>query len=424
MDFSFLSSVSYLEALPRNKITWSSKCIPLVKPYCLLGLLLFSMSLHASFIESTMGTAVVDDATAAYYNPSALMLLKNPQIIALGSIGSTQTQFIGQSLQLATSYTQYGTSNALINTILPSFYLGIPVTKDLTFGFAVIANDFQVNIEDHSILRYAQSNNRIQDIDLVPAVGFKLNKFISLGAGLNRSHAHFILHPLTGLPGLNQPDNQSTNQSSGDSWGWDLGFLLKPTKASTLGFNYRSAITYGMNGQSTFTGYPIITSNQYDFNYWTPARSIFSISHFITPQFGVIGTAQFIQWSIFKDITIHNIASRVGILPVEKVYYNFKDTWLITVGGNYRISSNWIIRTAGSYTQSPSNGKFQIDTGDSITLGASLGYTISKHIILDCSYAHAFMKNKNIQVTTVQNYITGIEKGALNAFALKLTVNI
>ena len=88
------------------------------------------------------------------------------------------------------------------------------------------------------------------------------------------------------------------------------------------------------------------------------------------------------------------------------------------------MSSKWIIRLAGSYTQSPTNGKFQIDYGDSITLGTSMGYTIFKNVILDASYAHAFIKNQNIHVTTAQNFITGIQKGAINAFALKLTVNI
>lgn len=251
------------------------------RQFLFIGFLLFSSSLYASFIESTIGAAVVDDATATYYNPAALTLLKNPQIIALGSVGSTQTQFIGQSIQLSTGYMQSGTSNALISTFLPSFYFGTPATNHITLGVAVVANDFYRNIEDHSILRYAQSNNRIQDVDLVSAVGFKLNTFISVGAGLNHSHAHFLLQPLTGLPSLNIPDNQSNNESSADSWGWDLGFLLKPTLTTTLGFNYRSAMTYGMKGNSTFDGYPQITSNQYHFNYWTPARSIFSISHLI-----------------------------------------------------------------------------------------------------------------------------------------------
>ena len=389
-----------------------------------IGFLLSSNTLQASFIESTMGAAIVDDATASYYNPAALTLLKKPQIISLGSIGNSQTQFSGQSTQLATSFIQSGTSSASLNYFLPSVYLGMPLTHNVIAGVAVVANDFNRDIDERSILRYAQSSNQIQDIDVVPAIGFKLNQFISFGAGLNRSWAHFLLQPISGLPSLNIPDSQSRNDSSGEGWGGDVGLLIKPTEATILGFNYRSAITYGLKGTSTFNGYPRVTSNHYYFKYWTPARSVFSINHFITPQLGLMGTVQFIQWSIFKDVTLDNIATSIGILPSANVHFNFHDTWLITLGANYRMSPKWIIRAAGSYTQAPSNGKFQIDNGDSISIGGSTGYTLFENIILDCSYAHAFIRNQAIHTTTTQNSINGINKGAVNAVAVKLTINI
>lgn len=390
----------------------------------LMGLILCSSSLHASFIESSMGAAVIDDATATYYNPAALTRLKKPQFITLGSIGKSHTQFSGQSTQLITHYTQSGVSDTYVNDFLPSFYFAMPVTTKILAGVAVVANELNGNIDQHSILRYAQSNNSIKDIDVVPALGYKFNDFFSVGVALNRSRANFLLQPISGIPSLNIPDSQSSNESSGNAWGSDMGVLLRPGKATALGFNYRSAITYEMKGKSTFNGQPTITSNRYRFTYWTPARSVFSISQGVTPELGFIGTIQFIQWSIFKNVTLHEIATRSGILPSSIIHYNLHDTWLLTLGSNYRFSSKWVVRAAGSYTQSPSNGKFQIDTGDSITIGTSIGYTIFDNIIIDCSYAHAFVKNQDINASTAQNSTNGINKGERNAFALKLTVNV
>ena len=200
--------------------------------------------------------------------------------------------------------------------------------------------------------------------------------------------------------------------------------MLKPTVATMLGFNYRSAITYEMNGKSTFNGNPSITSDNYRFNYWTPARSVLSISQAVTPQIGLIGTIQYIQWDIFKKVTLHNIATNRGIVPSSMVHYNFHNAWIITFGSNYRMSSKWIIRGAGSYMQSPSNGRFQVDNGDSMTLGASIGYTMFENFIIDCSYAHAFIKDQAIRTTTTQTSVNGINKGSRDAFALKLTINV
>ena len=71
------------------------------KPRSLLfsWLLLLPLTGHASFIESTIGTAVVSDATATYFNPASLTLLKNPQIITQGSSSVLNTHFKGQFIQ-------------------------------------------------------------------------------------------------------------------------------------------------------------------------------------------------------------------------------------------------------------------------------------------------------------------------------------
>src|SRR5206468_81261 len=101
---------------------------------------------------------------------------------------------------------QSGSSVTQTHYFLPSLYLGTPVTDNITVGLATLSNFFNSNIDDDSILRYAQSSSSIRSFDLVPAIGIKFNEFISLGANINFSYANFILHPITGIPSLNIPD--------------------------------------------------------------------------------------------------------------------------------------------------------------------------------------------------------------------------
>lgn len=389
--------------------------------------LLFPSIIHASFIESTMGAAVVNDATAAYYNPAALALLKNTQLIALNSIAHLHTQFSGQSTQVRTGFTQTGVSSADTHYYLPSFYLGIPTTNKLSFGLAVISNIFNRDTEGNSLLRYVQASNSIQDIDIVPAVSVKLTDFLSLGAAMNFSYADFLLKPIYGFPSLNIPDSQSRNESSGNGIGEDIGLLLKPGPATLIGFNYRSAITYRLSGTSVFESNPPVISDHYGFNFWTPARSVLSINQFLTPTLGMIGTLQRIEWSIFKEIRIHGIATQIGTKPVTlnaTVPYHLHDTWLLTLGGYYRITPKWIFRLASSYNESPGNSNYQISNGDSIIVGASTGYEITSHIMVDGSYAHAFIQKQNINVSSANYLIDGITSGFTDAFSLKLTVKL
>lgn len=391
-------------------------------------LLFAPLTAQASFIESTMGTAVVNDATATYHNPAALTLVKQPQIIALGSVARFNSTFNGQSKQLATGFMQSGQSSSGSNYFLPSLYLALPEHNNITLGFAVISNFFNRDTDENSLLRYVQGSNNIEDVDFIPALGLKLNPYVSLGVGLNFSYAKIILQPTSGFPSLNIPDSQSQNISSGTSFGGDVGILITPNRSTTIGFNYNGAMTYDLHGNSTLNTSPSITSNQYHFKFWTPARNVLSINQFITPKLGIIGTLQYIQWSIIRDLNLYNFATQVGARPTiisnATIHYRLHNAWLYTLGTYYRISSKWIIRAAGTYNQSPGNPSYQISNGDSIILGASAAYQFNKNIIIDGSYAHAFIKDQGIHVTSGTFAINGINSASRDAVSMKLTINV
>lgn len=392
----------------------------------LLGCCYLPALTHASFIEATMGTAVVNDATASYHNPAALVLLKNPQLIGLGSYATSYSQFSGSATQTGTGYFQSGSTQTSAKYSLPSFYAGMPANDHISLGVAVISNFFNNNPDENSILRYTESGNNTNDIDVIPAIGVRINNYFSIGASVNLSHAKMVINPISGFPTINIPDSYSHNVASANSVGGDMGILLRPTRLTLIGLNYQSAMTYQFRGSSTLQSTPSITSNNYSFKFWTPARTILSISHFFNKSIGIITTAQYIQWNIFNNVNLNNVATQVGKVP--KIInatspYHLHNSWIYTLGGQYRPLPKWIIRTAVSYFQSPANGYYQISNGANIILGASMGYDINKNITVDAGYAHAFIQSQKINISTGTNLIEGVTTGLRNAFSLKLTLN-
>lgn len=382
--------------------------------------LLFPTVLCASFVESTMGLAVVNDATAAFYNPASLVQLKSSQFISLNTYAQFSNYFTGQTT--LGGFTQAGDANIQTNYFLPSLYLGIPIMNRVTLGLAVVGNSFNKDFESNSILRYAQSNSSTESIDFVPALGVKINQYLALGAGMNFSIVRMWLNPIIGFPGLNIPDSQSHNSSSGEGFGGDVGFLLTPRQGTLIGFNYRTAVTYPMSGTSTLDN-PAIVSNHYQFNIWTPANAVLTIGQLVTPSLGFISTVHYIQWDIYKDMTINGIAGPQGITN-GTAYFRLHNSWILTFGGQYRIIPKLVFRAASSYIQSPASGNYQISNGDGLVLGASVGYQIIKNIALDSSYAHEFVGNKSINITTGRNIIMGVNTGARDSVSLKLTINM
>ncbi|MDP1603459.1 MAG: outer membrane protein transport protein [Legionella sp.] len=396
------------------------------KHYVTTGFLFLCGSLQASFIEQTLGAAVVKDATAVYFNPAALTILPNQQFIMLGTMARSQFQFTGSAERLPFGINESGATTTISNFFLPSLYASFPINDKFAAGFALVANDFNRDLENHSILRYVQARNQTDDMDLVPALGIKINDFFSIGGNLNFSHAHFVQEPVSGISRLNIPESRSLNDSKGSSVGGDIGILIKPGKKTALGFNYRSAISYQLQGSSTLTGRQFVSSANYHFKYWTPARSVLSLSHFPNEKFGYIGTIQYLQWDIFKASNVYNFATQSGsrafIVPQARINYNFHNSWLLTLGTIYNVSPKWIVRIAGTYNQSPSSGRFQISTGDSLVVGSSMGYQLMKNLTVDCSYGHGFFKKENINISTAQNLITGVNQGEHDAVSLKLTL--
>lgn len=144
----------------------------------IFGFCLLSGPLHASFIEQTMGTAVVKDATAIYFNPAALTLSPHYQLILLGTLARAQFEFSGSAQKVPFGSSESGSTTTQSNFFLPSMYLSIPVSERFVAGFAVVANDFNRELDNSPILRYILARNQTNNIDFIPALGIKINQFL------------------------------------------------------------------------------------------------------------------------------------------------------------------------------------------------------------------------------------------------------
>lgn len=392
-----------------------------IKQTAITALLLLPMTCHASFIETTIGTAVVNDATATFHNPAGLVALKKTQIVGLGSLATFQSTFKGSVTQ--NGFTQTGTADSQSHYQIPSLYIGVPLLNKFTLGLAIITDEANRSVDDNSILRYSQASNTLQDKDIIPAIGLKINPYFAVGAGVNFSYSNFVLQPVTGIPTLNIPDSRSHNQYDGHGIGGNIGVLWRPNDMTVAGFDYHSSMTYNLSGTSTFNGTPPLTSNQYSSTLWTPARSVLSVNHFINHQLGFVGTAQYIQWNIYRNVHINGIATPFGIVNATSPYH-LHNSWLFTLGSHYRVTPQWIVRVAASYVESPGNRYYQISNGNSYVVGASTGYTMNDTLTLEAGYAHVFVEDVNIHINNNRTQINGTNSAYRNAVSLKLMVNI
>ncbi|HSW93660.1 MAG TPA: outer membrane protein transport protein [Gammaproteobacteria bacterium] len=394
-------------------------------------ILLFSFLLPkesmASFIETTMGTAVVNDATASYFNPAALLQLKNTQIIPLMTLMQYRTSFNGTVTTASSGFSQSGTANATSWFYSPSFYAGLPLNKKVTLGLAFVSHFVNRDPDENSILETIQPGNSIQDYTLVPGFGMKLNDILSVGAGLVFSYTRLSSSPTPGLPGTSNPNVTGTNQSSGSGIGGNIGFLLKPRDGTLIGLNYRTQISYPEKGTSRINGPTPLTSSGYQFQLTIPARATLSLAQQLTKNSKLIMTVQHINWNHIKTIQVNGVTTLIGTTSVithAVIPEYLKNTWILTLGDNYRFKPDWILRVAGTFNESPGNSSYQITEGNSYILLASLGHDINKILTVDVGYAHAFIQDASIHTNGQRVIINGINSASRDAASLKLTVNV
>src|SRR6185312_9870901 len=96
--------------------------------------------------------------------------------------------------------------------------------------------------------------------------------------------------------------------------------------------NYRSKIVMDLDGHSDFTGG--FYSNQFKVNIPMPPTTSLSIYHDVTPNWALMGTVAYDQWSVIQYYYGQNIATPFG--PTNAVLpQNFKNTFDFSVGTHY-----------------------------------------------------------------------------------------
>ena len=93
-----------------------------------------------------------------------------------------------------------------------------------------------------SIFRNQITKIDLQTVVVNPTIAFKINEYLSVGAGIDWMWGQAKLEKTPVAPGVGNLYN-SELKGDGDAWGYNFGVLLKPTENFRIGANYRSPFT-------------------------------------------------------------------------------------------------------------------------------------------------------------------------------------
>jgi len=339
-------------------------------------------------------TAQADDPSAIYYNPAGLTQLKGNNLM----LGATYLRLDGGEFTGTTPLTGGATaseSQKSLDFIIPNAYF-TRTTSDgyIAYGIGVFS-PFGLGQEyenkNTSIFRNQITLIDLQTVVVNPTIAFKINEYLSVGAGIDYMWGKAKLEktPVASVGNLYNSTLESDWGVDGDAWGYNFGVLLKPTQNFRIGANYRSSFTLKIKDadvtiSNTNPAYGVVpalgatpASTKGGATVAMPATFALGAAYTIG-KLTVEADADWTFWSSFSSLPI-TIQNPVPTLPSTANPKQWEDVVAFRLGVEYRVTDPLSLRAGFVYDPTPVPGSTlgpELPDSDKLDYMLGVGYKI------------------------------------------------
>ena len=293
------------------------------------------------------------------------------------------------------------------SAVIPNLYGVMRLSDDLSAGIAVTVPFGNANTYDPNWYgRYLGTKTAARSADINPAIAWRIDDAWSVGAGLSAQYFSLDVSSainqaaIFGVPGT--PDASWRFKASDWAFGYNLGVMVD-LGGTRLGLTYRSSTHHKIEGNLDFTGAsPLLgmISGPASAKAQLPATTGLSATSEITPDLSVSAELQFSQWSVFKNVVIQSQNP-----PFPNVQ-GYRDTWMVAVGGVYKLDDQWSIKTGIAFDETPVTSRYRAVTladTDRYLLGLGAEVKLTDSMTLEAAYGHSFNFNHPNMNSSINN---------------------
>ncbi|MBS1142958.1 MAG: transporter [Proteobacteria bacterium] len=348
--------------------------------------------------------AIADNASTVFYNPAGMTQLQRIEVS--GGISAVGTSF---------KFTDQGSSvGALAGTgngndgggwgFIPNGYISWALTKDLYVGLGIGAPFGMKTEYDDRWVGAAQSQSfDVKTYNLNPSVAYRVNEYVSLGGGLNIQRLEATYKRLTAIS-VNGAASPLKLTLDDNSLGWNMGALFTLTPQTKLGISYRSEVKYSTTGRIEITGPAAANSSDARADITLPDVWILSVTHKLSDRVELLGDVSRTGWSSIPKVDVIRTTATLSGLQVgttaQTLDTDFKDTWRIAVGANYKLNNEWMLKGGLAYDQTPVQGPTTrlVSLPDNDRTWFSLGaqWKPTKSMTIDAGATYLYVKDARI----------------------------
>jgi long-chain fatty acid transport protein len=394
--------------------------------------------------------AAGDDASVIVNNPAAMSLLPGTYTFQADVTGiNFSSQFHGTGTDAQGRPLTGGDGGDAGTTIpVPALYFAAKVGDRWHIGAAFTAPfGFKTDYDAGWVGRYNAIKSDFKSLDGTLSASFDVTDTFSIGASfiaqktsaeltsainfnsvglglIQQAAAGGLLPPqlvpqyLALVNGAIPPGTDGLVRIKGDDWayGWQLGGLWRLTDKDRFALNYRSKIDSTLEGTANYVvpsnvtavlsspqvapilagagGVPFThTTGTADFT--TPAVATASFWH-QDEKFGLGADISWTKWDSFKELAVNygNPAQ-----PPSSETYNWRNSWFVSVGGEYYMSDKLTLRGGVAVDSTPTYSATRSPRVPDSTrkwVAFGIGYNATKNFEINAGYAHIFVNKAHM----------------------------
>jgi long-chain fatty acid transport protein len=314
--------------------------------------------------------------------------------------------------------------DAAEDALVPAFYAMLPLSADLRLGLGINAPFGQeTRFPADWIGRYHALRSELRTVNLNPALAFRVNRFLTLGAGLQIQRIETALSnaidfgmigAAAGIPGAVPAAQNGEARVRGEDWslGFNLGLLASPAPGTRVGLTFRSRIDHELEGRARFqldqtgTGAALaaasgrFTDSAASARTTLPATVSLGGYHELDHRLALMAELAWTSWSDFDELRI-SFANPDE--PDNVTEQGFKDTMFAALGLIYRRHDAWSLRGGIAYDEGATRDRFRtprLPGNDRYWLSLGLRYAPTPAFSLDLSLTRIWVEDGGISLTT------------------------
>jgi long-chain fatty acid transport protein len=330
------------------------------------GVLLYEIGTADVGLAAAGYGARAQDASTVFTNPAGMTRLDGTQVLVGGQLLWANTKFSIGSGTSALLGNEDGGYAIGADGWFPGGggFLSYSVSPDLKLGLALTGNfGLGLDYDDDWVGRYYAQKAVLLGISLVPAIAYRVNDQLSLGASLNAMYGVYknevAVNNRLVNPNINPnyPDGQLELDDTDWGFGANLGLLYEVDERTRLGLTWSSQVDLNFESRTKFSGLApglqdflgqrglLNTNLKIGIN--VPQQVMGSVFSQIDDRWALLGSVGWQQWSKFGQVDIGVDNSNNSTRLTTNL--DFEDTWHFSVGAQYRVSEPWLINFGIAY---------------------------------------------------------------------------